>query len=730
MKMNLFALAGASLSISCLLLAAIIYINSRTKLHRVWALFNISVAIFGLGSFLVGIANKYGDAFLGWRIFWLGLIFVAVLFYHLVLIFCEYKESALLKIAYFQAVVFTALALFTNQMTNGFLRPFGFYYAKANLVNTFFFFIWCGLSILAFSKLYTYKLGAKGIKRLQASYLFYGMLLGFISGSTTALPCYGINIYPAWHFFISVYAAISTYAIFRYQLMDIRLAVSRLGVFVFVYSLVLGIPFGLVIWGRKYLMQIEGENWFWVPMIILLILATAGPFIFIYLQSKAEGKILKEERRIQGIIKKASVGMVVIRDLRKLLKVIIDVLEKNLHSDYVAVYLFEPHENIYSLKASEPKISEGIIVNPDDPLVQRLKDKKSIIFLDEMNHLLDNQKDGDGQIKDIIDQMQKLSAAVVVPAIKEENMLAFIVLGKRKGKEVYSPDLLDVLSVVGNEVALAVENAIFYEESGKDWTERAHENRLRTMGALGTGIAHQMLNRFNVISWKCTLLREMINSWDIVKLQQNDEFKKMQSSFNSEIEKMFKDIELSVEITQSIKNYSKKTGAEPQVTVFKEVVQSAMHLVNMMKKTFEFKLIESYPEDVKLWVNFSMLQDVFINAIDNSCDAMILKEQSLGPDNYKPQVIIRGKIDKAMFEFEIEDNGSGIKKEHLDEGEGVNVMYFTTKGATKGTGMGVPVMRQFAKYNGGSMRVESEYGQWTKIIMSLPLATGEQIEGV
>jgi signal transduction histidine kinase len=83
-----------------------------------------------------------------------------------------------------------------------------------------------------------------------------------------------------------------------------------------------------------------------------------------------------------------------------------------------------------------------------------------------------------------------------------------------------------------------------------------------------------------------------------------------------------------------------------------------------------------------------------------------------------------------MFEFEIEDNGSGIKKEHLDEGEGVNVMYFTTKGATKGTGMGISVMRQFAKYNGGSMRVESEYGQWTKIIMSLPLATQEQIEGV
>ncbi len=730
-KMNLFALASLGLGIICLLLAYLILVYAQQKMHRIWALLNFCLGIWGMGTFFVGVSNNSSNALIAWKFAFLGVLPISMLFYHMIYIFCGLQNRKMLIWAYLQGIVVTTVAVGTNWFINNPVFLFNsFYYNRANLVYFLVFISWAIVVVIAFFELYKFKEKVKGIKRVQAQYLFWAMLLGFAGGTTVIIPAFGILLYPYGHFFISIYAAISTYAIFRYQLMDIRVAVTRLGVFVVVYSLVLGIPFGLLILGKPWLIKMVGENWYWVPMIVLLILATAGPSIFIYFQRRTEDRILKEERRIQGIIKKASVGMVVIRDLRKLLKVIIDVLEKNLHTDYIAVYLFEPHENIYSLKASEPKISEGILVNPEDPLVQRLKDKKSLIFLDEMNYLLDNQKDGNGQIKDIITKMQELSASVIVPAIKEENLLAFIVLGKRKGKEVYSPDLLDVLSVVGNEVALAVENAIFYEESGKDWTERAHENRVRTMGALGTGIAHQMLNRFNVISWKCTLLKEMINSWDIVKLQQNDEFKKMQSSFNLEIEKMFKDIELSVEITQSIKNYSKKTGAEPQVTVFKEVVQSAMHLVNMMKKTFEFKLIESYPEDVKLWVNFSMLQDVFINAIDNSCDAMILKEQSLGPDNYKPQVIIRGKIDKAMFEFEIEDNGSGIKKEHLEEGEGVNVMYFTTKGATKGTGMGVPVMRQFAKYNGGSMRVESEYGQWTKIVMSLPLATGDQIEGV
>ena len=124
-----------------------------------------------------------------------------------------------------------------------------------------------------------------------------------------------------------------------------------------------------------------------------------------------------------------------------------------------------------------------------------------------------------------------------------------------------------------------------------------------------------------------------------------------------------------------------------------------------------------------------MLQDMFYNMFDNSNDAMILKEnQREGQNDFK--INVRANPNGRMCQIVVEDNGKGILPEHLEEDRGVNVMWFTTKGATKGTGMGIAFMRMFVKHNGGTFKIESEHTQWTRITFTLPLASEEQIKNV
>ena len=72
---------------------------------------------------------------------------------------------------------------------------------------------------------------------------------------------------------IAIYPIITGYAIVRYRLMDISLAMTRTGIFVGVYSLILGIPFAIAFGLEERLISILGRSWWLVPLVTSTVLA-------------------------------------------------------------------------------------------------------------------------------------------------------------------------------------------------------------------------------------------------------------------------------------------------------------------------------------------------------------------------------------------------------------------------------------------------------------------------
>ncbi len=136
-------------------------------------------------------------------------------------------------------------------------------------------------------------------------------------------------------------------------------------------------------------------------------------------------------------------------------------------------------------------------------------------------------------------------------------------------------------------------------------------------------------------------------------------------------------------------------------------VTSVMNLAN--EKAIEITSLVS--PDLLAWGDYNMVQTVTRNLLQNAI--------KFTPHNGKITVSARD-IGKYI-EISVADTGVGISKEYLNRLFKIEST-FTLKGTDdeEGTGMGLLLCKEFVEKNDGSIRAESEVGEGTTFIFTIP----------
>ncbi len=719
---NLFAITSFSLGIISLSLAIIVLISGRLKLHRLWVLLNISISIWGFGAFFISNATNPSLVLIIWRLAHIGIIFISVLFFHATIIFCH-RENELRKIisfAYWQGFFFLFLSA-TNLFISR-LKVFRcFYYVQTTgIFYPIFFLIWIGLVILAQYELVVYyRRERRGIIRNQIRYFFFGTGVGFTGGIINFLPIFGINAYPIGNLTIPLYCFIVTYAILRFRLMDIRVAITRAGLFVVIYTLVLGIPFVLATWYKNLLIEMFGPNWWMSPLILMAVLATVGPFIYIYISRRAEEKLLREQRRYQNTLKQASLGMTRIRNLSRLLNLVTHIVTKTVRISYAAIYLYNKETNEFLLQVSRDK---GRIPLPkldaDNPLISYIIKKPDPLIYEEIKHQMQNSNSE--VYRGVEENIRILEAAVIIPSFLEDRFVGFFVLGDKISGQIYTPEDLNVFQILASQAALAIENAQFYEEAKEMQEQIAQAEKMATIGTMADGLSHQINNRFNALSLIAGDTIDTIRITDTSKC--TPEVKEMISQINRALERIQTNVIQGGEVVKGILKYTRKgeEGFEP--LGLDQILDSTIEMVQFKVKLAEIDLVRDYPKDtLKIKGNLVQLQEAFFNFIDNAYDAIVERRTLLKEDGYRGRITVSAKPKDTNLEIIVEDNGMGVKDA---DAEKIFTPFFTTKTSSrKGTGLGLYVIRRIiTDMHKGKISFESGYKTGTRFILELPLA--------
>jgi len=241
------------------------------------------------------------------------------------------------------------------------------------------------------------------------------------------------------------------------------------------------------------------------------------------------------------------------------------------------------------------------------------------------------------------------------------------------------------------------------EELFETQKKLARSERLAVAGQLAASLAHEIGTPLNSISGHVQLLA-----------RRND----ADESTRRRLQIIEKQIDNIVRTVNQLLSWSRKFELKIELVDLRRVVEEAVLLSSPALQVRKILAKLSMAKDCpKIYGDAGYLQQVFLNLINNSMDAMprggeLRIETRLANDGTR-QVAIR-----------VADNGAGMSPDTMAH---VFDPMFTTKRMGTGTGLGLAICEQIIHQHGGTIQVESEPGRGTTFTLLLPIDCREKV---
>lgn len=294
--------------------------------------------------------------------------------------------------------------------------------------------------------------------------------------------------------------------------------------------------------------------------------------------------------------------------------------------------------------------------------------------------------------------IKNMKAEFIYP-LKVMNRLSGIVfIGRNINDEDFTQEETDILTLLLDQAAFAIENAILYEEQSMRVKKMYRADRLAILGQLAAGAAHEIRNPLTAIRSTIQYLSKEI---------ENPDKKEMIDELMVEVDRINK-------IVQGLLSFAKPSELETTNVNVDLLLQQTLILVNNMvsKKNVQIKY-DIQTDDTNIIADPSQLKQVFLNIILNCVEAMNDSEEKLITITVEHSRPIDMRSRYLIISFE--DKGKGIAAEDV---ENIFNPFYTTK--KDGTGLGLPISYGIINRHEGEIEVYSQLQAGTKITIKLP----------
>ncbi len=239
--------------------------------------------------------------------------------------------------------------------------------------------------------------------------------------------------------------------------------------------------------------------------------------------------------------------------------------------------------------------------------------------------------------------------------------------------------------------------------------EIVHMDRMASLGALSSGIAHEIRNPLAGIKAMVQSLEEQLE----------DDTQKTEY-----IQRILRQVNRLTTLLKAFFTYARPNLPDPAPVYIRKIIDEVIPLID--RKLNEKKIVfqQKYAPDLAdVFVDANQIQQVFLNLFLNAADAMpdggILEIKAMNTVYSNPIVDRRkpasGLLSDSFVQIIVKDTGIGISQKVCKK---IFDPFYSSK--STGTGLGLSIVYQIIKEHGGKIDVVSKEGKGTEFLIILP----------
>jgi two-component system NtrC family sensor kinase len=261
-------------------------------------------------------------------------------------------------------------------------------------------------------------------------------------------------------------------------------------------------------------------------------------------------------------------------------------------------------------------------------------------------------------------------------------------------------DELGILMSAINEMEAELKSRDGQLELGRQ--QRFHTEKMAAVGSLAAAVAHEINNPLAAIVGLAESL-----------VTERKQGRHSGRSSDHQIDLILEQARRVMTITRQIGEFSLQRPLEPEFVDLNALVKSTCNFISFDQRfrrvTLKQELAGNLPA---LFVVSDHIVQVLMNLLINAADALENREDAT------PTIEVATRHAGATVVLSVIDNGPGIASENLAR---VFDPHFTTKPPGRGSGLGLSLCRNLVEHDGGTISVDSVFGQGASARITLPV---------